>query len=283
MTVENDGVQGIDAILDNLPEDETPAAVAVPEATTEAVVEETTHPETEATTTEEPTKPDEQEPAESLEEAESQVAKLFDTPAKVDHSGGTVPVDKHIALRKRAQDAEARAEALEAKQANVDTGDALAELAELAEGGDDEYVDVAKLKQVLERLPNAINSIAQANINKVVQQANAQSLMSKIGTDETAFRKEHADYDAVTSYVSDRNLLTDDERRSVLAAPNTAEAMYKLSTEKIAKEREILGITTSETVQPKIENQPDGQPATVVDNAIPSEEEAHQYFLNPNS
>ena len=273
---DEDGAQGIGDILDQI-DDETPAA----EATTEEVVEETMQPETEATATDEPTKPAiEQEPAESIEEAESQVAKLFDK-AEVDHSGQTVPVEKHAALRKRAQDAEARADAAEAKQVNVDTGDALAELASLAEGGDDEYVDVAKLKQIIEKLPGAINSIAQANIDKVVQQASTQNLMQKIKTDEVAFRKDNADYQSITDFALTRNLISDAEKQAVFASPNAAEAMYKLANEKIAQERQILGVPS--TAQPTTEKQPEGQPVTETDSEPLSDEEASKYFLNPSA
>jgi hypothetical protein len=255
----NEDAQGIDDLLDDI--DETPETEQ-PEATQETDTPAETQPETPVATETEAQTPE----TESLEETESQVAKLF--PQKeVDHSGQTVPLDKHTALRKRAQIAEARAAELEAQTANApQVGDVLSELGSLVDGEDDEYVDKQTLKQTLQKLPDAIQHVAQQTVQTTLSKAATQNMNAKAQSDEAAFKKEHADYDQVTGYVFARNLLTDQDRQKLASSSNIAQTYYEISQEKIAAERQILGVAPSQP-QTTTTEQPTGQPAPVTAEA----------------
>lgn len=259
--------QGIDDLLDDVSE------------ATEQTEEQPAAEETPAETPEEKAAEQAEEPAESTAEVESQIEKLFPSGDNVDHSGKTVPVEKHTALRKRARNAEAERDALREQQANVDTT-ALNELAELVGGDGDEYIDKAVLKKVVEKLPDAINSIAQANINKVVTETSTKNLIAKAKNDEISFRKEHDDYDNVVDYAKSRGLVSNEELRQVFASGNVAEAYYNLAAEKIAKEREILGVAkpsgneTKETPPPTGQPASDAAPAAEGDDEIPLDDDA---------
>lgn len=254
---EEGAAQGIDDLLDDIPEAEPQQPEVTPEPEEQPAAEPETTPEPE----EQPAEPTEEE----AQEAESAVAKLFSGTKEVDHSGETVPVDKHIALRKRAQAAEAEAEALRAQQADVDTS-VFNELTELVDSSDDDYVDKTTLKKVVEKLPQGVNNVVKREINKVVQTTTAQNLQNKAKADEATFRKDHEDYDKVTDYAQSRNLVTDAELQDIFRSPNVAEAYYEIAKAKIDQERHILGIAQPSTPSTESKQPPTGQPKVPDDN-----------------
>ncbi len=262
-----DNAQGIDDLLDDIPEGD--------EQVTDEV--QTEQPAAEETTTEET-----EETVETTEETESQVAKLFDK-QEVDHSGKTVPLEKHTELRKRAQAAEAEAAALKAQQVNADT-DVLAELSGLVEGDDDEYIDKQKLKEVIGKLPDLITHVAQTSVRETLNRAATQNVQAKASTDEVAFRKDHADYDKVTNFVMSRNLLTNEERQKVFSSPNIAEAYYNLGVQKIKQEQEILGVAqTSQPSNSNNNNQPTGGDPIDDGSEFENDDEAFNAMIDPSS
>lgn len=262
-----DPAQGIDGILADIPDEEPQQVEEV--AAEQPAAEPATEPAAEQPAAEEPAATQEE-----VEAAESQVAKLFPKMTEVDHTGGTVPVDKHIALRKRAQAAEARAAALEAKQANVNV-DALSDLAALVEDSEEEYVDKETLKKVVSNLPDAINNIAQQTVNQTLQNVNTTHIQNKAASDEIVARKAHTDYDAVTEYVTSRNLLTDADRQTIFQSPNIAEAYYEIATAKINQEKQILGVAQPQTPsQPTNNDQPTGQDPSLTGDDEPLDDEA---------
>jgi hypothetical protein len=259
----NEGnAQGIDDLLDEVPEEttaeETPEQVETP---VETPAEETPAEETTETA------------AEEVEETESQVAKLFD----VDHSGQTVPVDKHAKLRKRAQEAEARAAAAEAKLAqNVDTAP-LDELSSLIEGEDDEVIEKKDLKKIVEKLPQTIAQIATKTTNQALTNVQLQNMAARAKADEVAFKKEHPDYDAKVSVAMRQRLLTDDELREVGASDNIAEAMYNKSKAAIEQLATAIGITQQPTTE---EKPPTGNETPVNDDEPLDDEAGFEMFMS---
>jgi hypothetical protein len=250
--------QGIDDLIDDVPE------------TTEELVEQP------AEVAEAAAEPAVVEAEESLEEAESQVAKLF---APVDHSGKTVPTEAHAKLRKRAQAAEAKVAELESRSVNVET-DALAELSGLVEGDDDEDVDKKTLKEVISKLPDVISAVAQKAANDTLNKATMHNVAAKAKSDETAFRKDHADYDKVVDFVAKRQLLTQADLQEVFSSGNIAEAYYKKASAAIKVEREMLGVAQTTTTT---DNSPDGQPVIDDEEQFENDDDAFDAFMGGGS
>lgn len=247
--------EGIDAILDDIPdEDETQETVEVAEVV-EEVVEEVTQ--------------------EEIEETESQVAKLFET----DHSGQTVPLDKHTALRKRAQGAEAERDALKQQLAQKPTDDtsALDELNALANVEDEEYIEGKQLKEVVSKLPNAIAQIAQKTTQDAIGRIASQNMANKAASDEASFKKDHPDYDAKVAFAAQRQLLTQADLQEVFSSGNIAEAYYNKANAAIEAEKVALGIPSSPSTKEKPSNEP------VDDEEFASEEDAFDFMIDQGS
>jgi hypothetical protein len=250
MTTDNGN---IDDLLDDIPED---GQIEPQEQIQEPVPVDTPDAEPEAT----------QEEAVVLE---SQVAKLF---APVDHSGGTVPVNKHVELRKRAQAAEKRVEELESKQSNVTPNDVLAELNGLVGGEDDGIVEVGQVKKILEKLPDVINNIATNKINETVTNIGNQNFQAKAKLDEEAIRATTKDYDSTVDLALKMNLISDAEFEACKQTANMPAAIYKVAQEKVNGLRSTLGVSVpaSTTVN---NNTPTAEPVAD-DEAFENDEDA---------
>lgn len=271
----------LDALVDDIPDENQPATDEPAQAdATETPAEETPAEEAPA----EETQPEPETTPEEDAETESQVAKLFSTPDDgIDHSGKTVPLEKHVALRQRAQTAEAEAAALKAQQAAVNT-DALSELNALVDGDDDDaYVDKDALKKVVNKLPDIINAAAQKTVQQTLQQVSAQSTMAKADADEKAFRAKTPDYDAITELVSRRNLLTPQDRVEIFGSPNIAEALYNKAKAAVELEKKALGIAPS--APPKADtNEPEGNQTEIADDeGFQDDNEAFAAFMSGGS
>jgi hypothetical protein len=177
---------------------------------------------------------------EEVKEVESQVAKLF---APVDHSGGTVPVNKHVELRKRAQAAEKRVKELETSQSNVTPNDVLAELNGLVSGEEDGIVEVGQVKKILEKLPDVINNIATNKINETVTNIGNQNFQIKAKLDEEAIRATTKDYDTTVDLALKMNLISDAEFEDCKQTANMPAAIYKVAQEKVNGLRSTLGVS----------------------------------------
>jgi hypothetical protein len=262
----NEGnAQGIDDLLDEVPEEttaeETPEQVETP---VETPAEETPAEETTETA------------AEVVEETESQVAKLFD---EKDHLKEMAPVSEVVKQRKLKQEAIAKAEALKSElEKSRDIGSqTLEELTGLLQGEDDEYIEKKDLKKVVENLPKAIAVIAAETANQALANEKTNTLMSKAKSDEAVFKKDHADYDTIVGYVSQRKLLTTDQLAEIFASDNVAEAYYKKASEVLEAERKALGITRQPTTE---EKPPTGNETPVNDDEPLDDEAGFEMFMS---
>jgi hypothetical protein len=231
----------MDELIADVPDENEPV---------EEVVEETP-----AETTEEQPPAEEEVTEEEVKETESQVEKLFE----VDHSGKTVPLDKHTKLRERAQKAEAERDALLEQQGKVDTAP-LDELSKLVNETDDgEYVDKDTLKKVVEKLPNTIAQIAAKTTTEALGNVQMQNIAAKARADEVEFKKNNPDYDTIVGFAARHKLLDTNELKEIFSSDNIAETYYAKAKAAVDMERAALGVQTS---QPQPNNQqPTGTPA----------------------
>jgi CRISPR/Cas system CSM-associated protein Csm3 (group 7 of RAMP superfamily) len=259
----NEGnAQGIDDLLDDIPAGEE-------------VVEEVEQPAEETPEQQETT---DTETTETVEETESQVAKLFEQPKE--HLQQTAPVSEVVKQRKLKQEAIARAEAAEAKLANQQSIDTqpLDELISIADGDDDEVIEKKDLRKLVEKLPGTIAAIAQQTTNKALSNAQIQSMATKAGADEAAFRKDHPDYDAKVKVAIRQKLLTEDDLKEVAASGNIAEAMYNKSKAAIDELAAAMGMTPSKPTTENVQ-QPTETTDTVDGEAPLEDDDAFAMFM----
>ena len=234
----------------NLPPLEKAEDPAIFEVTGEKIKNDDIGKEIPEQTPETPAKEEQQtaeEPVQQEEESEideSQVAKLFE----VDHSGKTVPVEKHAALRKKGREEKqaleaenAQLKAILAQQQQVDTKP-LDELTSLLDGDDDDVIEKKDLRKVVEKLPETISQIAAKTTNQALTQVQKQSMASKAARDEAVFRKDHPDYDVKVSTVAKLQLLTNEDLAEIFVSDNVAEAYYNKATVALEALKPAFGV-----------------------------------------
>jgi hypothetical protein len=259
--------QGIDDLLDDIPENEE---------VVEETVQETEQPETPVEAGKIPVETETEVADKQIEETESQVAKLFEPK---EHLKETAPVSEVVKQRKLKQEAIARAEAAEAKLAQQQTVDTqpLDELTGLLAGDDDEVIEKKDLRKVVEKLPQTIAQIATQTTNQALTEVQTRNIAAKAQADEVAFRKDHQDYDAKVAFVAQRKLLNNEDLQEIFASPNIAEAYYAKANAAIEAEKTILGMPSQP--QPNNVQQPTETAAQVGDDDPLDDEAGFEMFM----
>lgn len=162
---------------------------------------------------------------------------------------GRVPLDQHIKLRQRAQKAESEAQQLREQLTKTQSAGDNAEFDKLLSGlADDELVEASKVKQLLTHQRTNIISEVNNRFEKLEQGFETAAQMSriqqKVRQSESAFKKEHEDFDAVLVQAKMLNLVGAKEFKAALNADNPAKTYYETCKNKLATARRALGIET---------------------------------------
>jgi hypothetical protein len=220
--------------------------------------------------TEEPPKADEPEP-----EVESTIAELLPKAEEPEAKPGPkVPLDDHIKLRQRAQQAEReRDEALQRLAATTQQQTQEVEPLEkwTTENPEDAQISpppasVMLAQRKFEQAQGRTRAEAQrradeAEAGRRQAMAGIQAKASKAQESEKSFRASHPDYTKVTKAALKANLLSKEERDAVLDAENPGQELYDLAKAKLTAIQEGLGITTP-TAEPQPKPAGNQTPAT---------------------
>lgn len=201
---------------------------------------ETAEEKVEEKTTEETGETAEEKP----EETESSIVKLLETPEA--EAPKQVPLETHTKLRKRAQEAEARAlmaerQLAEANKPAEDEGDILDGL------DDDEPVRAGEVKKAVAKATKKARQESVAEVKEILAKQILEAQAINAVKSEANFRKEHADYDEVTIAANSLGLITDEDRKEIFASKNPAELFYKIAKTKRQAVLKHLGITQEST------------------------------------
>jgi hypothetical protein len=233
---------------------------------------------------------------ESEEEVESSIAGILPKAPESEQqehekADQRVPLEDHIKLRQRAQEAERERDELKKQQADTSTGgekpgEEASPLDRFLEENPEEELVPAKVTRderdyqeaKRQRQFDAARKAEQAALEArraATQQLQEFDNKAKKATDsEKAVRKAHADYDAVTQAAVKAKLLDDDERESIFNTENPAQAYYDLCKGKLDAIRSGLGMPsapTSESNQPAGEEQEETEEKEMTDDQIYNE------------
>ncbi|MFH1717511.1 MAG: hypothetical protein ABIF19_09195 [Planctomycetota bacterium] len=199
---------------------------------------------------------------EEAEDVESAIEKLFPKDEEPEKPEQRVPLEDHIKLRQRAQQAERERDELR-QRLQTPTGaekpgtEELSPIEKWAEENPDDAelspppttVQIAERKWQEARFNRARQAEAETQrqaqetaAEKQKRLADAKALEQKATMAEKDFKKGHKDYDRVTGAVVNANLLTDAERRAIFEEDNPAEAFYTVCKKKLAAIQAGLGI-----------------------------------------
>lgn len=191
------------------------------------------------------------EETETGEEDGSTIEDILETEVPESEPGpepkkGTVPLEKHIKLRKRAQDAEAKLKELQddidaAKGIEEEDPDKKAEDDELADLEDDDFVSVKTLKQQQEKAAKERDK--QTKLAKAEKaKATLGNLVRRAGQFGAQFEKDHPDFNKVLKTADDLHQLPAGVKRQALLQPDPAKYLYEYCQERLTTLREGLGV-----------------------------------------
>lgn len=186
---------------------------------------------------------------------------------KPDGAGKYVPVDDHIKLRKRAQEAERERDELRQRlEATTSTGGEKPGKAEksplekFVEENPDEDIVPAKVQLEERNFQNARQEALrnsqqrQKDVAETKRQAIAtiKAIGEKAVKSESEFRKVTKDYEKVITSIVKAKMLSDDERAEAFKDSNPAKKLYEICKAKVDALRGVIGDeSTSATTTPK--------------------------------
>jgi len=209
----------------------------------------------------------EDEEADADAEVESVISNLLPSESKPEQKADLrVPVEEHIKLRQRAQQAEKERDELRQRleTASTQTGGEKPGTEEpsplekhVEENPDDDFVPAsvqlaerkwqdARTMRIAETRAKAHEESLQAIEADLQRRQQYESLADKSVTSEKAVRKAHVDYDVVTKAAINNGLLSDAEKRACFDADSPAEVLYQTCKTKVDALRSALGIQTTE-------------------------------------
>ena len=186
---------------------------------------------------------------------------------KPDGAGKYVPVDDHIKLRKRAQEAERERDELRQRlETTTSTGGEKPGKAEksplekFVEENPDEDIVPAKVQLEERNFQNARQEALrnsqqrQKDVAETKRQAIAtiKAIGEKAVKSESEFRKVTKDYEKVITSIVKAKMLSDDERAEAFKDSNPAKKLYEICKAKVDALRGVIGDeSTSATTTPK--------------------------------
>jgi len=232
------------------------------------------------------------ESEEAEEEIESSIADILpqspesEKPEQEEKDDHRVPMEDHIKLRQRAQDAERKLEELTKQQQAGEERPAESEVSPLEqfveENPEEELVPAkvqlddrkwheARQRRQYEAATKAEQAALEQQRAATQQLQDFKSKADKAESSEKEVRKAHPDYDAVTQAAVKAKLLDDTERDAIFNAENPADEYYKLCKGKIEAIGLGLGIPstpTSKSNQPANEEQEEETDQEMTDDEI---------------
>ena len=213
---------------------------------------------------------------ETEEEVESSIAEILPPAPKSEQqeqeekADQRVPLEDHIKLRQRAQEAERERDELKKQQADTQTGgekpgEEVSPLEQFVQENPEEELVPAKVqledrkwhearqRRQFEAATKAERAAFEQQQAATQQLQDFKSKADKAESSEKEVRKAHPDYDAVTQAAVKAKLLDDTERDAIFNAEKPADEYYKLCKGKLDAIRSGLGIPstpTSESNQP---------------------------------